>query len=86
MEIFTLSLFLLYLFFQARRIASGENFLWSREKLPIPVTSPSIQNCQLIHVKYVLEVYVDIKCAPDMIIPFDIIIGTIPGHIIHGIC
>ncbi|XP_057295847.1 arrestin domain-containing protein 3-like [Hydractinia symbiolongicarpus] len=51
--------------------------------IQIPSTAPSIFNCHLIHVKYVLHVYVDIPWTVDLDVTCPIVVGTTPFNISH---
>ena len=51
------------------------------QQIQIPVTCPTIHNCSLINVRYVIIIYVNVRCFRDVSLPFELIIGTIPGHV-----
>ncbi|AYP74181.1 putative thioredoxin binding protein [Fowlpox virus] len=50
--------------------------VWNNKYLKIPQVSPSILCCDIIHLEYMLVVYVDIPGATNLSLNFPIIIGT----------
>ncbi|XP_043926022.1 arrestin domain-containing protein 3-like isoform X2 [Protopterus annectens] len=61
-------------------LSSGKTETWNGKLLKIPPVSPSILDCSIIRVEYLLMVYVDIPGAMNLFLNLPLVIGTIPLH------
>ncbi|XP_054837940.1 arrestin domain-containing protein 2 [Eublepharis macularius] len=61
-------------------IAAGKREVWHGRALKIPPVGPSILQCRIIHVEYVLKVCVDIPGTSKLLLELPLVIGTIPLH------
>ncbi|XP_043934272.1 arrestin domain-containing protein 4 [Protopterus annectens] len=59
-------------------IASGRSDSWNGKMLKIPPTIPSILDCSIIKVEYLLAVYVHIPGAKKLVVELPLVMGTIP--------
>lgn len=61
-------------------IASGRTDSWHGKMLKIPPTIPSILDCSIIKVEYLLAVYVHIPGAKKLVVELPLVMGTIPSN------
>ncbi|XP_053735041.1 arrestin domain-containing protein 3-like [Synchiropus splendidus] len=61
-------------------LAQGRSQSWEGRLLKIPPVSPSILDCPIIRVEYVLVVYVDVPGGLNLSLSLPLVIGTIPLH------
>nr|XP_043868621.1 arrestin domain-containing protein 3-like isoform X2 [Solea senegalensis] len=61
-------------------LPQGKSQSWEGKLLKIPPVSPSILDCPIIRVEYVLVVYVDIPGGLNLSLSLPLVIGTIPLH------
>ncbi|XP_067885776.1 arrestin domain-containing protein 3-like [Heterodontus francisci] len=61
-------------------VLAGKTETWNGMQLEIPQMPPTLMNCSIIQVEYLLRVYVDIPKALMLNVDFPIVIGTIPLH------
>ena len=59
-------------------IQSNGSFNWSNELLPIPATVPTINNCRILNLSYILTVTLDIPWAIDLSVEMPITIVSVP--------
>ncbi|XP_020782171.1 arrestin domain-containing protein 3-like [Boleophthalmus pectinirostris] len=59
-------------------LPQGKSQSWEGKMLKIPPVSPSILDCPIIKVEYVLMVYVDIPGGLNLSLSLPLVIGTIP--------
>lgn len=60
-------------------IPKGKTFEWNNEPMGIVATEPTIANCSVISVQYVLRVIVGVSIVTNPTVQLPIIIGTIPS-------
>ncbi|XP_072258778.1 arrestin domain-containing protein 4 [Pyxicephalus adspersus] len=63
---------------RGNHIASGSTETWNGKTLKIPPVTPTILDCQIIRVEYVLAVYIHIPGAKRLMVELPIVIGTVP--------
>ncbi|XP_034095919.1 arrestin domain-containing protein 3-like [Gymnodraco acuticeps] len=61
-------------------LPQGKSQSWEGRLLKIPPVSPSILDCPIIRVEYVLVVYVDVPGGLNLSLSLPLVIGTIPLH------
>ncbi|XP_034004836.1 arrestin domain-containing protein 3-like [Trematomus bernacchii] len=61
-------------------LPQGKSQSWEGRQLKIPPVSPSILDCPIIRVEYVLVVYVDVPGGLNLSLSLPLVIGTIPLH------
>ncbi|XP_063745861.1 LOW QUALITY PROTEIN: arrestin domain-containing protein 3b [Eleginops maclovinus] len=61
-------------------LPQGKSQSWEGKLLKIPPVSPSILDCPIIRVEYVLVVYVDVPGGLNLSLSLPLVIGTIPLH------
>ncbi|KAM6902298.1 arrestin domain-containing protein 3b [Xenentodon cancila] len=61
-------------------VQQGKSQSWEGKMLKIPPVSPSILDCPIIRVEYVLMVYVDVPGGLNLSLSLPLVIGTIPLH------
>ncbi|KAM9311924.1 arrestin domain-containing protein 4 [Gastrophryne carolinensis] len=59
-------------------IASGSTETWNGKMLKIPPVTPTILNCEIIRVEYVLAVYIHVPGAQRLMVELPVVIGTVP--------
>ena len=59
-------------------IEPGATFNWNNQLLPIPATVPSISNCRILKVSYVLTVKLGAPGANDLHVSIPITVGNVP--------
>ncbi|KAK7929726.1 hypothetical protein WMY93_006121 [Mugilogobius chulae] len=59
-------------------LPQGKSQSWEGKMLKIPPVSPSILDCPIIKVEYVLMVYVDVPGGLNLSLSLPLVIGTIP--------
>ncbi|CAI9564443.1 unnamed protein product [Staurois parvus] len=63
---------------RGNHIASGSTESWNGKMLKIPPVTPTILDCHIIRVEYVLAVYIHIPGAQRLMVELPLIIGTVP--------
>ncbi|KAM5172241.1 arrestin domain-containing protein 4 [Mantella aurantiaca] len=63
---------------RGNHIASGCTETWNGKTLKIPPVTPTILDCQIIRVEYVLAVYIHIPGAHRLMVELPLVIGTVP--------
>ncbi|KAM3925878.1 arrestin domain-containing protein 4 [Leptodactylus fuscus] len=63
---------------RGNHIASGSTETWSGKMLKIPPVTPTIADCHIIRVEYVLAVYIHIPGTKKLIVELPLVIGTVP--------
>lgn len=63
---------------RGNHIASGTTETWNGKTLKIPPVTPTILDCQIIRVEYVLAVYIHIPGAQRLMVELPLVIGTVP--------
>ncbi|XP_056427821.1 arrestin domain-containing protein 4 [Hyla sarda] len=63
---------------RGNHIASGSTETWNGKTLKIPPVTPTIVGCPIIHVEYVLAVYIHIPGAKKLMVELPLVIGTVP--------
>ncbi|GCB70948.1 hypothetical protein scyTo_0008729 [Scyliorhinus torazame] len=65
---------------QGEGVAPRKRGSWHGRPLKIPPVSPSLLQCRVIRVEYVLRVYVEIPGTSKLSLELPLVIGTIPLH------
>ncbi|XP_066448936.1 arrestin domain-containing protein 4 [Eleutherodactylus coqui] len=63
---------------RGNHIASGSTETWNGKTLKIPPVTPTITDCHIIRVDYVLAVYIHIPGAKKLKVELPLVIGTVP--------
>ncbi|KAG8575153.1 hypothetical protein GDO81_009458 [Engystomops pustulosus] len=63
---------------RGNHIASGTTETWNGKTLKIPQVTPTIADCHIIRVDYVLAVYIHIPGEKKMMVELPLVIGTVP--------
>lgn len=63
---------------RGNHIASGSTETWNGKTLKIPPITPTIADCNIIRVEYVLAVYIHIPGANKLMVELPLVIGTVP--------
>ncbi|XP_040198286.1 arrestin domain-containing protein 4 [Rana temporaria] len=63
---------------RGNHIASGSTETWNGKTLKIPPVTPSILDCQILRVEYVLAVSIHIPGAHRLMVELPLVIGTVP--------
>ncbi|XP_044135370.1 arrestin domain-containing protein 4 isoform X1 [Bufo gargarizans] len=63
---------------RGNHIASGSTEIWNGKMLKIPPITPTITDCPIIRVEYVLAVYIHIPGAKKLMVELPLVIGTVP--------
>ncbi|XP_069841141.1 arrestin domain-containing protein 4 [Dendropsophus ebraccatus] len=63
---------------RGNHIASGSTETWNGKTLKIPPVPPTVADCHIIRVEYVLAVYIHIPGAKKLMVELPLVIGTVP--------
>uniref|UniRef100_A0ABM0MS85 Arrestin domain-containing protein 3-like n=1 Tax=Saccoglossus kowalevskii TaxID=10224 RepID=A0ABM0MS85_SACKO len=63
---------------QGEVIPAGRMARWDNKLLKIPAVTPSLINCGIIKVEYILTIYLDISGAMNLYLHLPIVVGTVP--------
>ncbi|XP_075711398.1 arrestin domain-containing protein 4 [Rhinoderma darwinii] len=63
---------------RGNHIASGSTETWNGKTLKIPPVTPTITDCHIIRVEYVLAVYIHIPGSKKLLVELPLVIGTVP--------
>ncbi|XP_070542714.1 arrestin domain-containing protein 3-like [Ptychodera flava] len=63
---------------QGEPIPAGRIARWDSKMLKIPAVTPSLVNCGIIKVEYILTIYLDISGAMNLYLHLPIVVGTVP--------
>ena len=65
-------------------IPQGKFANWHNEPFPIPACPPTIDKSTVIHVRYQVQIEVDVPWGVDLILKFPITMGTVPHQPAYG--